>query len=210
MDTFDKPDLAGLQRQNYRRCSFAFAEETNVLQQCSLTYARGCEDQLLAGSQIFGFVDPVLVLDPHLSDAFFQFGLVDDQASLHVAVETTNGGCGDDTLGRSARSHNHVNAGSDDGGCNAGRKIPIADEFYARARLADVGDESFVTRTVEHHDHQIVHAAMHAASDVSQVIGDWGIELDCILARRPDDNFLHVAVRRMQEATFFGRGKDSD
>src|SRR6266478_9062713 len=156
VDALNESDLAGLQSQNHRGGPFPCSETADAFQQGAFGYTGGGKAQLLAGSKIFGFVDTVLVFDSHLANAFLQFGLVDDEASLHIAVEAADGGCSDDALGRSAGSHNGMNSRSDDGGSDSGRKIAIANQLDARARFANIGDELFVARTVQHYDHKVI------------------------------------------------------
>ncbi len=86
-------------------------------------------------------------------------------------------------------------------------KIAVADQLDAGPGLPNIGDQLLVARPVEHHHDQVVHAAMQAAGDVPQVVGDRSVQFDRVLARRPDDDLLHVAVGGMQQAAFLGRSE---
>src|ERR1700691_1997621 len=101
MDAVDETHFAGPQGQDDGRGSRAFAEEAYAAHEGAVGYAGGGKDELLAGSQVFGFVDTFLVFDTHLRDAFFELGLVDDQSPLHVAVQATDSGCSDHAFRRS-------------------------------------------------------------------------------------------------------------
>src|SRR3989442_1163955 len=210
MDAVDKADLAGAQGHDHRRSSHAFAEEAHTLHQRAFGDARGGENQLLAGSQVFGFVDFVLVLDAHTRDAFFQFRLVDDQPAEHVTIQAADGGGRDDAFGRAARAHDGMHAGADDGGSDARRKIAIADQLDARARGANIGNQPLVTGTVEHNDDQILHVALQPLGNVLQVVRHRRVHLYGTLTRWADDNLFHVAVGRVQQAASFGSRQHRD
>src|SRR5262249_9146777 len=113
-------------------------------------------------------------------------------------------------FGCAANSHDRVHAGSDDSGGDAGGKIAVADELDACARFANVSDELFVPRTIEHHDHEIFDVAVESFGDILQIFGDWRIEGDRVFARRADDDLLHVAVRSVEQASAFGGSEHGD
>ena len=91
------------------------------------------------------------------------------QAAQNLAVQAAQRRRGEHAFRRAARSHHRVYAGAGDRRGDAGREIAVADQADARARLADVGDQLLVPRAVEHHDDQIVHAALQAAGDGLEV-----------------------------------------
>ena len=103
-----------------------------------------------------------------------------------------------------------MHAGSSDRRRDPRGQVAIADQLNARSGLPDIGDQLFVTRAVEHHHHQVVHAAMQAASNVLQVVGNGSVQFYRILARRPHDDLFHIAVGGMQEAALFRRGQNRD
>jgi hypothetical protein len=65
---------------------------------------------------------------------------------------------------------------------------------------AYVGNQFLVARTVEHHHHQVFHLAIQPAGNVLQVVGYGCIEIHSVLARRADNNFVHVAIGRVEQA----------
>jgi len=119
MDALDKAHPPGFESENHRGRSRAFAEETDAFQERAFGHSGGGEDQLFAGGEIFRLVDFALVFDSHLLDTLFQFRLIDDQASLHVAVEAADCGGGNYSFGRAARSHHGLHSGSNHGRGNA-------------------------------------------------------------------------------------------
>ena len=64
-----------------------------------------------------------------------------------------------------------------------------------------------MARPVAHDDHQVVDATLQASRDVFQIIGDRGVEVDRVLARGSDNNFLHVTIGCVQQSAFFRRGQ---
>src|SRR5215471_2763554 len=123
VNTVDEPDAARFQRHDYRGSTDAFAEVAHAPHQRAVSDAGGCEDHLVAGGEILGFVNTVLVLNAHPGDALLEFGLVDHETPEHVAVQTANGGGRDHPFGSAAGSHDAVDARADDGSRDAGGKI---------------------------------------------------------------------------------------
>src|SRR5579864_404617 len=99
---------------------------------------------------------------------------------------------------------------ADDGGRDTRGKIAVTDELDARAGLANVGDELLVAWTIEDDDDEVIHTALEAACDVLQVVRDGGVEIDGMLAGWADDDFVHVAIGRVEQATLFGSGQHGD
>src|ERR1035441_8876064 len=203
MDALDKSHPSSLQSQNHRRSPSPFAKEADALQQRTFGHAGRSEDHLLPRSQVFRLVNLVLVFNPHLRNALFQFRFVDYQPSLHVSVQAADRGRCNHAFRCAARSHDRMHPGSDHRRGNARREIAVANQLDARARLPDLGDEFFVPRTFEHHYHQVLHAAMHPPRDIFQVNGHRSVQFHRILARGPDYDFFHIAVGSVQQPTFF-------
>src|SRR5436305_3993759 len=101
-----------------------------------------------------------------------------------------------------------MDAGADDCGSDAGGKVAIASEADARTRSANIGNQFFMARTVEHDDHEIFDVAIKTSRNGFQVVGDGSIEFASALARWPDDQLFHVAIRGMQQAVAFTGGQD--
>src|SRR5580704_11986468 len=119
MNAFNESHFAGLQSKDDRRSARAFAEEPYALKQRAIRHAGGGEDELLAGSEVFCFVNSVLIFDAHAGEALFLLRLY-HQAAEHVAVEAADGGGGNHAFRRAARAHDGVDAGADYGSRNAG------------------------------------------------------------------------------------------
>ncbi len=103
-----------------------------------------------------------------------------------------------------------MHARADDRRRDARGKVAVADQFDASPGLANVGNQFFVTRAVEHDHDQVVDAPLQATGDVLEVVGDRGIQIDRVLAGRPDHDFFHVAVGRIQQTTFLRRRQHRD
>src|SRR5215472_1750689 len=144
MDGVDEADLAFVESENHGRGANAIAEETNPLEKVAIGYAGTGEDNFFAGSEVFGVVDAFGIVDAHFFEAFLVFRLGDDEAGKNLAVEAAEGSGGEDTFGSAARAHDHVNAGTDDGGGDSGGEVAVADQANTRAGFADVVDELFV------------------------------------------------------------------
>ncbi len=152
---------------------------------------------MLAGREILGFIDAILVFDSHALQALFLIGL-HDQPAQHIAVETANRRRRDHSLGCAAGAHHCVYAGSDDCSRDSGRKITVANQSNASARRPDIRDQLFMARTIEHHHHQVVHIAVQPTRDVLEIVGNGRIQINGVLAGWPHHDFFHVAVRRVE------------
>ena len=93
---------------------------------------------------------------------------------------------------------------------DAGREVAIADQADARAGFANIGDELLMPRAVEHHDDQIVHAALQPPGDGFQVVLHRRVQIDRAFRRRADDDLFHVAVGRVQQAAALGCRQHGD
>ena len=91
---------------------------------------------------------------------------------------------------------------------DAGREIAVGDQPDARAGAADLLDQLLVARPVEHDDDQVASpgAPRRLAIDL-QVLLRRRVEVHGALGRRPDDDLLHVAVGRVQQAALVGGGR---
>src|SRR3954471_24954288 len=159
MDAFDETNARGVQRHDHRGRTYAFTEEAYAAHDDTFGDTGGGKDDLLAGGEFFGGVDLVNVRDSHLVNAIDLVGLY-QQASLHVAVEAADGRGGDYTFRSTTGSHNGVDTSVKHSGGDASREIAVSDQTYAGTGLADVVDESFVTRTIENDDDEIGNIAI--------------------------------------------------
>ena len=75
---------------------------------------------------------------------------------------------------------------------------------------ADVGDQLLVPLAIEHDDDEVVDVAAEALGDRLQVRLDRRVEVDDVARRRPDDDLLHVAVGRVQQAALVRRRQHGD
>src|SRR5262249_15860974 len=149
VNAFHEADLAGAQGHDHGRCSRAFAEEAHPFEEGAVGDSSCGEDELFAGREIFGFVDAVLVFDAHALRALFLVWF-HNQAPEHVAIQAADGSRSNYAFGCATGSHDRVYASPDDGGGDAGREIAVADEPDAGPGRADVGNQLFVARAVEH------------------------------------------------------------
>src|SRR6516165_8883710 len=152
------------------------------------------EDNCFAGSEVFGVVDAFGIVDAHFFEALLVFRLADDEAGKNLAVEAAEGSGGEDTFGSPARAHDHVNAGTDDGGGDSGGEVAVADQANTRAGFADVVDELFVARAVEDDDDKVLDIAVEPLGDRAQVVRDGSVEFDGAFASWPDDDFFHINI----------------
>src|SRR5208337_285242 len=123
------------------------------------------EDHLLAGSQIFGGVNALWIFYAHAREAFVMLGFADDEAGENLAIEAAQRGGSKHSFRSAARAHDHVHAGAEDGGGNAGGEVAVTDEPDARASRADFLDEFFVAGAIENDDHEIFDVAIEAIGD---------------------------------------------
>src|SRR5271166_2032115 len=126
------------------------AEEADALQQAAGRHSASYEYDLLAGSEIFGAVDFARIGDSHARHALLLLRISGHQASHHLAMQTAQRSGRDDALGRPTDSHYSVDTSASHSGRNAGRKIAVPDQANARSSLADIGNQFFVTRPVQH------------------------------------------------------------
>src|SRR6185503_12006891 len=97
---------------------------------------------------------------------------------LDLAVEAAHRGGGEHAFGRAPGPHHRVHSGPHHGGGDPGREVAVTNKADARARFSDIGDEPFVTRTVEHDHHEVVHLAVERLGDDLQVVLDGGVDVD--------------------------------
>jgi hypothetical protein len=93
-----------------------------------------------------------------------------------------------------------VYAGSDDRGRDSGRKIAVANQSNASACRADIGDQFFVARPIEHHHHQVVHFAIQPPRDVLEIVGSGSVQINGVFARWTDHDFFHVAIGCVEQS----------
>src|SRR5262249_32802798 len=130
----------------------------------------GGEDDVVAGSQVFGGIDALFVLDAHFRHALFQLRCVNDQAGQDFAVQAAHGGGGGDTFRRGADAPPRVHTCADHGGGNAGGKIAIGDQTNASPGFADAVNQFLMARTVQHHHHKIFHVPVEPPGDSLEIL----------------------------------------
>ncbi len=160
------------------------AEEADAPEEGPVGDARGREDDVLAGGQVLGAVDLVEVRDAHLaSGAPGPTALVSTSLAwispfrqrMAAAVRTPSGA---PPVPITAWTPVPDHRGRD-----AGREVAVPDEPDPRPRLADVGDQPLVARSVEDDDHQVVDLAVEAAGDRLEVVLHRGVDVDLPLGR---------------------------
>ena len=137
-------------------------------------------------------------------------GFGDHQARQNFSVQAAKRGCGKHAFGSAADAHHSVDSGADDGRGNAGGEVSVANQADARAGGANVRDQFFMARPVEHNHNQIFDVAIEPLGDRAQIVGDGRIQVDCALAGRSNDYFFHVQIGRVKQAALFARGQHRD
>src|SRR6476646_3521551 len=107
----------------------AAAEEPNALEQVTARHAGRREDQAVAGRQIIGHVDAVLVSVAHPTPALALLGVAVPEPGLDLATETAQGPGRDDALGRAADAHDGVDTRTRDRTRDRGRQVTVADQL---------------------------------------------------------------------------------
>ena len=93
---------------------------------------------------------------------------------------------------------------------DAGGKVTIGNQANASARGADICNQFFVARAVENDDDKVFDPSVQALRDGMEVVGHRSVEVDGAFTGRPDDNFFHVEIGRVQQAAGLARGEDDD
>ena len=192
MHGIDEAHLAFLEIHDQGMSAGAIAEETHAAEDIAVGDAGAGEDDLAAGSEIFGFVNALGVSDAHFGQAFLMFGLADHQARQHLAIEATQRRGGEHAFGGAACAHDSMNAGADDGRGDAGGKIAVADQADARAGGANIFDELLVAGAVENDDDKIFFVAVETPSDGADIVDHGRVKVDRALATRADHDFFHI------------------
>ena len=158
-----------------------------------------------SGREILGAIDLLEVRDSHRATAIFILGLVHDQSSEDLAVQTPHRRGRQDPFRRAAGAHDRVDSRADDRRRDAGRQVAVADQANAGPGGADLVDQLLMARPVEHRDDEIDHAAAETAGNRLEILVHRRIEAHVILRARSDDQLLHVEIGRVQQSSL-GRG----
>src|SRR5579872_6519577 len=201
VDTVDEAHLPGAAGHYQRLRTDAVAEEAHALEQRSIGYTGSGEDDVLAGSKVFGAIDLLHILDSHLGNASFQLRLIDYQAGNDFSVQAAHRCCGNDALGGASSSHYGMDACPHHRSSDAGREVAVADQLDACAGSPNLVDEFLVPGSVEDDNHQVLHVAIEALGDHLEVVLHGSVEIDAVLARRTHDQLLHVAIRSVQQSS---------
>src|ERR1700722_548024 len=194
VDGIDETDLAIVEGEDHRHGANAFAEEAHAFEQVSVGDAATRKNNFFSRRQVFRVVDAFWIFHAHAFKAFGVLRFAYDQPCKNLSIESAQCCCGDDSLGSAAGSHHGVNAGADDRGGNTGGQVAVADQANARAGFANVADQFFVARAIEHDDGQIFDVAVKPLRDGFQVVGDRSIKIDGAFAAWADDHFFHVDI----------------
>src|SRR5271169_4787350 len=192
MHGFDEAYLALVQGENHGGSTNAFAEETDALEKIAVGDTGAGKDHFLAGSEVVSVVDAAGIFDTHFFEAGVMFRLADHQAREDLAVEAAQRRCGKHAFRRSARAHDHVHAGANDGGGDSSGEVAVPDEANAGSGLANLFDEFFVARAIQNDDDEIFDVAIQAPGNRFEVIGDGRVELHGTFTGWADYDFFHV------------------
>ena len=124
-----------------RRRPNAVAEKANAFHERAVGDARRREDDVVAGSQILGPVDPLEVRDAHRAAPLFVLGRVDDETGVDLAAKTPHGRRREHALWRAPNPHHRVHAAADHGRGDAGRQVTVSDQANSRAGCANLLDQ---------------------------------------------------------------------
>src|SRR5690242_10434127 len=80
-------DVVGVQSHDEGVSAVAVAKETDALEQIARRNATGSENDLLAGSEVFGAIHAVRIVDAHALHAALETGAVDHQAADHFSMQ---------------------------------------------------------------------------------------------------------------------------
>src|ERR1700733_362310 len=210
MHGVNEPDLALIQSQDQRLRARAFAEEPDAAQQASFGDACAGEDDSLSGREVLGVVDAFRIFYAHLGETLVVLRFGNHETGEDLTVQAAQCGRGQDAFGSAAGAHDGVDACANDRRGTPGGQGAVADQADARAGGANLGDELFVARAIENDDDEVFEVAVEALGDGAKIVGDRGVKIDRAFARRPDDNFFHVEIGRVEQAAFFAGGENGD
>ncbi len=188
----------------------AVAEETDPTQQRAVGDSRGDKKNFVARGEVALRVDAVEIGDTHGRQPFGLTVSGRDKPALHAAVQAAHGGGGKYAFRGAAGSHHSVDIGAAHGGRDAGRKIAVADQADPGPGPADVLDQLLMARAVENDDDHFVDRPVERTGDGFEVLRDGGVEVDEPARLRPDNDFLHVAIGRAQQAAAVGGREHGD
>src|SRR5262249_40417800 len=148
VDAVDEADAVRLVLHDHGAGPRAVAEEADAAHQRAVGDAGRCEDDAVAGREIFRAVDLVEGGNPPRPAALLVSRFADDEPGEDLAVQTAHGRRGEHPFGRAAGAHHRVHAGADDRRRDAGREVAVANQADAGAGLADVVDQLLVPRPI--------------------------------------------------------------
>src|SRR5262245_11479770 len=87
VNAIDESDSVRCILHQDRMSARAIAEKPHATHQRAISDARGSEDDLFAGGEIPGTIDPLEIRNPHRPAPLFMLGLADHQARKNLAVQ---------------------------------------------------------------------------------------------------------------------------
>src|SRR5712692_84088 len=203
--------------------AIAGAEETHAAHERSVGHTRGRENDLLAWREIVGVVNLVRIGYAHRLQALDDLRRgrhfvfihaesirIENQARLNLAVQTLDRRGGQHAFGRAPNTDTRVNICACYRRRNSGREIAVRDQTNARARGAGVIDYLFVSRAIQIDHGQVFDVATQTPRDVAQVVFDGRVDVDHPARRWPDDDLVHVNIRRVQQTATLGSRQHGD
>src|ERR1041384_6293700 len=88
---------------------------------------------------------------------------------MDFTIQAAHGSSGNYAFRSASAAHDDVNARADDGRGNAGGEIAVSNQADARSSAADVIDQFFMARAIQHDYHQIGNVAAQTARNSFQV-----------------------------------------
>src|SRR5712691_1368340 len=203
--------------------AIARAEETHATHQRSVSHTGGREDDFLARRKIVSIVSLVRIADAHrlqtLDDlsrgrhfvfVYAESFRIENQTRLNFSVQTLDRRGGQHSFGRAADTDTRVNICARYRRRNSGREIAVRDQTNARAGGAGVVDYLFVARPIQNDHGQVFDVATQTARNVAQVVFDGRVDVDHAARRWPDDDLVHVNIRRVQQTAALSRRQHGD
>lgn len=196
--------------------------ELNAIEEQTISDAAASETNMLAAGQLLCFVDLVGIADAHLREtrqvALFghvsPFGGLSNrrvvhQLTLEVTTESTHGSGGNHTFRGSTNAHQAVGSGASKTAGNGGLNVAVGDGLDASTGGTDLSDQILVTRTIHHHDVQLVDGETQALAEDLDVFSGRFTDVHLALGSRRSSQLLHVEVGGVEQTTAIGSGENS-
>ena len=176
----------------------AVGEEPHTAEQVTVRNARRGDDHL-AGREVLGAEDAVVVLDPGFAQLLDLATRRRPELRLQLAAEAAQRGSREHGLPRAADADGEMVVRPTDGGRDRGGHVAVLDELDARARRADLLDQIVMAGAVEDDRRHVVHAPAECLRDRLDVLAHRPQEIDRAARPRADGHLAHVHVGELDQ-----------